>query len=414
MKFTEHYSELQKLQTRIINNEIELFNIPPTEYCNGWALESVQAVLEGQSPVKPTKVIDSLWQRFFGEFDPQMFMADAPMSGAYTEDDKLILARIKRRMKERELEGQGVMSSTLATRINKSSGTISQLLNGKYAASPTKLLHEIWSILEPTDMEVQTGNKTPNSDVLANIRIRYGDVPYVQTSVPKLIKMACEHAQERRRIAVVSGQAGIGKSKGAEFYRDNNDHVLLIEGDEDTTSSQVLKTLADRLGISKAGGNSKLRDKIVDTLKGTNKIIILDEADKCKPNALDPLRTISDRAQIGVVLIGNIQLVDKLQSQERYELIASRVCFWPRAVGELPIEDIKTLFMELSQGALPLADDSEQFWKWLHSRVEGNARMLVENVMPHVISHIRKNPNKKVDKLMLNSVCATILNKQTI
>lgn len=410
MNFTEHYSPLQQMQTRILNNEIELFNVQPAEYCNGWALDNVSKILSGNSPVDPKKVLDALWSRFFGDFDAEQFMPDAPISNTYSEDDKILLARIKKRMSDKELQGQGVTSSTLASRLRKSTATVSQLLNGKYGASPSKFLHEIWSLIEPTEVEVPEASATE----VAPIRIRYGEVPYVETSVPHLIKMACEQARERRRITVFSGQAGIGKTTGAERYKESHDDVLLVYGCEDTSSTQVLESLALQLGISKTGGNKKLREKISDTLRDRGGLIILDEADKCKPNALDPLRTISDRAYVGVVLIGNIQLVDKLQSMERYELISSRVCFWPRPVGELPVEDIKSLFESLTQNTLKLADNSEEFWKWLHKRVEGNARFLVENVLPHILTHTRKNPDKKVDKLMVNSICSAVLNKPTI
>jgi DNA transposition AAA+ family ATPase len=411
-KFTEHYSDLQQKQVAIINNEIELFNVSPAEYCQGFALEHVTTCLRGQSPINPHKIVDALWAYFFGEFDAAQFMPDAQGSTTYSDDDKLLVARIQKRMKERELQGQGIVSSTLAKRLGKSPGMISQLLNGKYAASPTKYLHEIWSLVEPADVDVPS-QPAADEGKKPTIRIRYGEVPFVQTSVARLIKAACEHARDRRRFAVFAGQAGLGKSRGIERYIEENDQAILITGSEQTTSTQVLEELCIKLGISRSSSYKNMQ-KIVAALKDSDRIIILDEADKCKPNALDPLRTISDAARVGVVLVGNIQLIDKLQSQERFELISSRVCFWPKPVGEMPVDDIQTLFYELTQRTVALAEDDDKWWQWLHKRVEGNARLLVENLLPHVISYTRKNPDKKVDRIMVNSIFSTVLNKPTI
>ncbi|WP_462155981.1 AAA family ATPase [Pseudoalteromonas piscicida] len=412
MKFTEHYSATQQKQVTVLNAEIELFNIAETEYCLGWPLAQVNKVLAGQSPVKPNKVVDALWTHFFGEFDAEQLAGGTDISPTYSEDDKLVLARIKKRMKDKELSGEGITSSSLASRLRKTTGMVSQLLNGKYAANPSKYLHEVWSILEPTTVdEKPTEQQEPEAK--PPIRIRYGEVPFVKTSVPTLIKTACEQARDRRRIAVFAGQAGLGKTKGIERYCEDHDDTLLIYGSEETASTQVLESLAIQLGIPKASNYKRLQ-KIINALKDSERLIILDEADKCHPNALDPLRTISDQARVGVVLVGNIKLIDKLQSEERYELISSRVCFWPSPVGELPVADIKTLFYELTQNTITIAEDNDKWWQWLHKRVEGNARMLVENLLPHLLTHIRKNPNKKVDRLMVNSIFSAILNKPTI
>lgn len=411
MKFTQHYDELQQKQVAILNAEIDLFDIHPTEYCQGWAIEQVKIILAGQSPINPKTVLNELWEYFFGDFQPEQFGVDSTISKTYSEDDKLVLARIKKRMKDKELSGAGITSSKIASRLRKTTGMVSQLLNGKYGAAPTKYLHEVWSIIEPTELEQpETPTQSANTK---QIRIRYGEVPFVQTSVPNLIKMACEQARDRRRIAVFAGQAGLGKTKGIERYCDEHDDALLINGSEETASTQLLERLALQLGIPKCSNYKRLQ-KIVNALKDSERLIILDEADKCRPNALDPLRTISDQARVGVVLVGNIKLIDKLQSEERYELISSRVCFWPAPVGELPISDIKTLFFELTQNTIQVAEDNDKWWQWLHKRVEGNARMLVENLLPHLLTHIRKNPNKKVDRLMVNSIFSAILNKPTI
>ncbi|KZW99471.1 hypothetical protein JL49_17100 [Pseudoalteromonas luteoviolacea] len=410
-KFTNHYSEEQQIQVKLINEEIEFYALGPQDYCLGYDLNQVNAVLTGKSPINPKKLLSVLWTHFFGDFDPNEFSSESGFADCYNPNDKVLVARIKKRMTDEDIANQGVNSTYIAKKINKSPSTVSQLLSGKYAASPTKYLHDIYAIVAPAGTDAADDNAHDDRPV---INIRYGEVPFVPTSVAKVISLACEHARARRRFSVVAGQAGIGKSRGLERYCEENPLAILIIGSEQTTSKQVIESLCTTLGLPKKSSVAKNIENIVRTIENTERIILLDEADKCKPSALDPLRTISDAAKVGVCLIGNIQLVDKLQTNERYELISSRVCFWPKPIGEVPIEDIRNLFNELTQGTVPLESDDDQWWQWLHKRVEGNSRLLVENLLPHILSHSRKNPNKKLDKLLVNSIFANVLNQQAV
>ncbi|MBQ4864402.1 AAA family ATPase [Pseudoalteromonas sp. MMG013] len=408
--FNEHYSEQQILQIQRINEEIHTYELSPFDYAQGWDLESVKKVLAGRSPINPKKVVDALWLHFFDDLNPTALTTEANGS-IYSNTDLQLAAKIRARLKQTDIKEQGISSADIARKLNKTPGAISQIINGKYAASPEKHLHDIWALVEPASIEV-TKEAKPNEQ--KHIRIRYGEVPFVNTSVAKMIELACEHAKERRRFSVFAGQAGLGKSKGIKAYCEKHPDTILIDGSEQTSSTQVLEEICVKLGLPKNGSAYKNMNKIINALADSERLIILDESDKCKPNALDPLRTISDKARIGITLVGNIQLIDKLQSQERFELIASRVCFWPRPYGEMPVDDIKTLFFELTQNTVSLSEDDEKWWQWLHKRVEGNARLLVENLLPHILSWSRKNKNKKLDRLTVNSIFSTVLNKPAI
>ncbi|PAJ71723.1 hypothetical protein CJF42_25200 [Pseudoalteromonas sp. NBT06-2] len=266
----------------------------------------------------------------------------------------------------------------------------------------------------PTEILSNEPEPEPDAVPQKNIQIRYGQVPFINTNVANLIAMACMQAKDRRRFSVFAGGAGIGKTKAIEEYCKQNEFAILLNGSEQISGVQVLLQLCQKLGIPKSRNAPRNIENIIYTLRDSDRLIILDEADKCKPNALDPLRTISDHAMVGVTLVGNIQLVDKLRSQERYELIASRVCFWPKPMGQISVEDIQSLFIKLTQNSLTLSDNSDKWWVWLHKRVEGNARELVENLLPHLLKFDKKNKHKKIDRLFVNSIFANVLNKPAI
>ncbi|MEC8325886.1 MAG: AAA family ATPase [Pseudomonadota bacterium] len=407
MKFTKFYSDEQKQQVDTINNHLEIDAIDITDIACGFEFSHVKKVLCGESPVNPAKILDVIWAHMFGQEPVENFLPKVDFQSCYNEEDKALVSQIVARMNNPELKDNGVTLSSIADSLSISKSSISQLLNGKYRATPTKHLHNIWGLIEPANT-LTLGNKEER------IHIRYGEVPFIETSLSKIIKISCDQAQDRRRFSVFSGQAGLGKTRAIEQYCKQNDKAILIYGSEETSSKQILEQLCIALGLPKTHSKSAAMDKIIYALRDSGRLIILDEADKCKPNALDPLRTISDRAYIGVTLIGNNQLIDKLQTQERYELIRSRVCFWPKPVGQLQVEDIQTLFMELTKGQVKLESTDDKWWNWLHKRTEGNARELVENLLPHVLKLTHQKKEKALSRLSVNGIFSTVLNKPAV
>jgi len=371
-------------------------------------------ILTGKACYAFDDQLNKMWKFLFGD-EVLCNIPEAAWSATYNAEDTALMAKIKLRMYSTDLKHHNITSTTIAASLNKSTSAISQIINGKYKASPTKHLHEIWALIEP----IQLGRQ-PAADVVLskkNIVIRYGDIPFIKTSISNLMSIACNQAKDRRRFSVFAGQAGLGKTISLNEYCKANSEAILLRGSEQTTSKQIIDQLCRALALPKSSSTPKDMEKIIYALQDSERLIILDEADKCKPNALDPLRTISDNARVGVTLVGNNQLVDKLKTQERFELIASRVCFWPKPMGQVSVEDIKTLFVELTQGTLNLQDETDKWWIWLHKRVEGNARELVENLLPHLLKFASGNadaPSKKVDRLLVNSIFSTVLNKPAI
>ncbi|MGO2349847.1 AAA family ATPase [Pseudoalteromonas nigrifaciens] len=406
------YTPEQTLRIELINQEMTTLGLMPEKLTCGFALQSIKEVLAGTCTIDPQKIINALWQELFGSAALGDIEKRNGFNKSYNKADRELAARICLRLQSPEIREQNITSASIAVSMGKSPASISQLINGKYNAKPTAHLHDIWALICPAD--VAQGNTEDEPTARKQISIVYGDVRFIPTSTSKLIAMACDQARQRKRFSVFAGQAGLGKTKGIAEYCRHNKEAILIAGSEQTSSTQVLEQLTLALGLSRCPSAYKNMQKIIQALRDTDRLIILDEADKCKPNSLDPLRTISDQAIVGVTLVGNIQLVDKLQTQERYELIASRVCFWPKPIGQITVEDIRSLFLELTEGTVKLAQDDTKWWQWLHKRVEGNARELVENLLPHLLNHTNKNPDTAVDKLLVNGIFSSVLNKPAV
>ena len=114
-------------------------------------------------------------------------------------------------------------------------------------------------------------------------------------------------------IGVISGGAGVGKSMAAEEYAARNSNVWLSVMEPSLRSVQgALSEIALSMRIEERD-RSRLGRLIVDRVRGTGGLIIVDEAQHLDTLTLDQLRMIPEKSGggCGIVLIGN----DKVRTQ---------------------------------------------------------------------------------------------------
>ncbi|PAJ71718.1 hypothetical protein CJF42_25205, partial [Pseudoalteromonas sp. NBT06-2] len=146
MKFSKHYSEQDQKRVLLLKDEIDTFCLGETDLNCGYGYSQIKTVLEGTSPIVPTKLVMALWEHVFPQTNLEAFeQGERHYSDKYTDEDMFLCNRIKMRLHSRELKEQEISASSIAMILKKSPATISLLLNGKYNAPPTKFLHQIWS-----------------------------------------------------------------------------------------------------------------------------------------------------------------------------------------------------------------------------------------------------------------------------
>ncbi|KGJ92148.1 AAA family ATPase [Colwellia psychrerythraea] len=280
-------------------------------------------------------------------------------------------------------ESKSRTQSHLVKQISFSSSYVSTLINGAHPIDPSSIIDVIIPIIEDTIIPLKAGD-------------------FVQTSTYRLVAMACDSARESQRFTVIAGSPGVGKSTALQYYRDNLPSTIYIEGSEFTTSSMVLDELIDALGIKLSAKNTKgLKAKaIINKLTGSNRLIILDEADKCAADVCDPLRTISDRTGCGVVLAGNHQLRENIIcGNNRYDLISDRVVFWPAAITAITLEDCSNLMRPYFTDDM-LKEDFDVLVKYAHELTKGSARKLIKSLIPSVMRFLESRVRNKGDVLI--------------
>lgn len=260
--------------------------------------------------------------------------------------------------------------SWLAKQISASDGLISQVLGGKYPTDPGGWL-----------------DKVAEATGRADERKRRLQIPFVETSVYKIVQHACHRAHVTRSFAVVAAFVGTGKTSSLAQYAERHANVIMVEADPEMSPGALLMEICDLAGVVvgikgnkvSRGTTSDRFTAIVKALRGTDRLIIVDEAETLQANALHYLRRIRDKAGIGVVLSGTEWLSSLLNPEKGpFGQIRSRVNYWPAVITGITRDDTR----EITQATFEKADADVVAATWAYAN--GSARVLCEGLLPAI------------------------------
>lgn len=261
------------------------------------------------------------------------------------------------------LEDHGQSKAWLSKKASIPNGTLSQILSGKYVSSPTRQLNQMLAVLETEGDRLKDG--TPG---------------YVKGSVHKLLSVVCDRTRKHQNFGVITGYVGVGKSRFLEEYAKAAPMTLLIEVSPNMTPGVLMTELLQQLNNATPVGLDRKFRELVRVLKGTNFLIIADEAEKMSTGALEYLRRIRDMAQIGVVLAGTEKLTGLIKPEHgQFDQIRSRVGMWPETIKGISRDDAD----DMARAALA-ADLSDEVLASLWEYSQGSARVLNENLVPAI------------------------------
>lgn len=274
-----------------------------------------------------------------------------------------------------------------------------QVLKGKYPSSPTNYLAKLTAAIDEYERK-QLSNGA--------------DSGFVETSIYKTVKNVCARARTMCSFGLVAGYVGVGKTAAAKAYVIQNPNTYLLEATPSMSVGVMLDALMTllKIGVSARYGSSRTQDarfsSIVDAVKGTSILLIIDEAEFMTPKCLHYLRRIRDKGDIGMVLMGTEGL-NKLIAPEHgeFDQIRSRVCLWPPTMTSINRDDADAL----TRNMLGDVDDDvlETFWKYC----KGSARMLTENLIPSVRDFGVKK-DKELNADLVHAVAKQVLNLKPV
>lgn len=153
---------------------------------------------------------------------------------------------------------------------------------------------------------------------------------FVATPTAEAIAGVLEHAQHMADFAVVTGAPGVGKTSTARAYARDHANVWMITSEPvHATPRALLDDLADALRVDARGTSSqRLSRDLAARMRGKDGLLIVDEAQHLTSATLDQLRSLHDRAEVGVALLGNETIFARLEGGTRaahYAQLYSRV-----------------------------------------------------------------------------------------
>ncbi|MFV0450074.1 MAG: AAA family ATPase [Vibrio sp.] len=204
------------------------------------------------------------------------------------------------------VESKSVISSQIAKEISVSPATLSQIINNKYQADPSKIIEKLEKWLRLRDSRKATPSQNPG---------------FVMTSTAQQITNDLTYAQVTESIVVIYGASGVGKSETLRHYQKQNNNVWMVTASPSRSSlTECLYEIAMELGMDQAPRRKGPLARVVrQRLKGTEGLIIIDEADHLDYPTLEELRILQEETGVDMVLVGNNKVYTQLTGGRRNE-----------------------------------------------------------------------------------------------
>ena len=125
--------------------------------------------------------------------------------------------------------------------------------------------------------------------------------------------------------------AGAGKTEAAKEYKRKNPTTILVTMDLTRRSlGSVLTIIAQKVNGRTYGTslNSERLDAIIEGLQHSNRLLVIDEAHLLDWAAIETMRTIYDRAKVGVAFLGMPKLFEQMRGSGKaysWDQISSRI-----------------------------------------------------------------------------------------
>lgn len=201
----------------------------------------------------------------------------------------------------------GWSNADVSAKSNIAEGTLSQWFSGKYKGRYDKTNDKVQFWLDGE----------ANRSSLSNLNNANA---YIETAVSRRIYEALTFAQTLADIVVIVCDAGLGKTETSKHYKQINPNVFMVTmSPHSQTAHGMLLVLASALAVIQ-NNPGKMVQPIGEALSNSGKggtLLIVDEAQNLRDEAINQLRHFSDNYGVGIALVGNSEVYDRFKKQER-------------------------------------------------------------------------------------------------
>lgn len=305
---------------------------------------------------------------------------------------------------EKFAEENNISYAKIAKAINIGSSTLSEFRRGTYTGDVKALTEKIEAFLERHKKKMRRIDFSVDTEVKK--RIFYAAEVIENYVASNVMTQTIDSA----KIAYIYGRAGIGKTHALmEWAKQYKGRALFITAETGITVVGLIKKIARELRIDANGNNTEsIKQRIKDSVKFTETIIVIDEGEHLKPSIIDIVRSLADQTGVGIIIAGTEALKSKIYSQTKgYEYLYSRAVI-NMTLRELNIDDVSKIVKKFLKNEIDLYSEKEvqEMISYINLTVRGSARQLA-NLLT-LTGHISTN-NVSVDgKLTLDQIKAAV------
>jgi DNA transposition AAA+ family ATPase len=233
----------------------------------------------------------------------------------------------------------GNSEKQIARMIARSTALVSQYINKIYVGDIQEIEKDVASLLRrEEDFEHPLEEKK-----------------FCSTFNARLIWEVLQFCDEHHTMGVAVQPSGSGKTATCNEYKRQNRATVLITADLTRRSiSGVLGMIAKKLGSTpRPATNDVLLDTIIERLRDSGRLVIIDEAHLLRWENFEVIRNIHDVAGVGIVYVGQERLYDQMKGDNRrgylFDQIYGRITI-KRDRFKIEREDVKMLVEALRPG----------------------------------------------------------------
>lgn len=225
------------------------------------------------------------------------------MEAAAIADDELDHEEIRQALRT-EMAASGRAGADTAKLVGIGGSTLLAWINGKYGGNNDVVSRKVKTWLD-------------SRTTMARVQSSQVQVCFTATPTALAFIAALEVAQFTPDVVVLAGGAGVGKTTTCRHYARTHRNVWHLTAEPAVSSGfAVLERLCAMLGVresSPAARSYALAQKML----GSSGLIIMDEAQHLKADAVEQVRSLHDVAGVGLALVGNEQVYARIDGGGR-------------------------------------------------------------------------------------------------
>lgn len=261
----------------------------------------------------------------------------------------------------------GISNKIIGQNTGYSSTTINLFKNGKYPGSE-KVLRELADKID----------NYLNNEITSSESVGKGSLKFALTVAAQDIFRISNYSLTEGKIGVVTGSPGSGKTIALKEYKRRNPTTIFIEVTPLVSPRILLEDLCSELNRPKSHVRNTMFNTIVNELRGTKRLLIIDEGENLNVSCLEVIRRIQDFTEVGMLLAGTSRLLNRLRGERReLQQLFSRVGI-QKEIKLLQLGDIKAIL----QINFP---EAQKFAPTFLSLSKNNGRLL-----QHLIALVKK------------------------